>query len=123
MSLQTALVVGACLACGFALAQATPSEVETSDAVEPARTGICWSLDTSPSHVLPQERLTLENELGSVASRSRPLALKLASSSRLQGWAKGTLLRAQLSADTSLTLRLRGGKLGLYLAVRLTGNE
>ncbi len=32
--------------------------------------------------------------------------------------ARGTLLRAQLNEDAALTLRLRGGRVGLYLAVR-----
>jgi hypothetical protein len=35
--------------------------------------------------------------------------------------ARGTLLHTQLNDDAQLTLRLRGGKLGLYLAVRLPG--
>jgi hypothetical protein len=73
--------------------------------------------------VSPQTRLTFDTELGRAAGRSRPLALELASSSPLQGLARGTLMRAQLSADSSLTLRLHGGKLGLYLGVRLTGGE
>lgn len=188
MNLQAALVLGACLAAGSALAQATPSEDDAFDAGEPARTGIRWRWEASPSQrmvsthiepgraapgvstpidyrlwvgdrrtefgigllpaaphadagnlldsaphaavtlglryqVSPQARLSFETELGSVAGRSRPLALELASSSPLQGWAKGTLMRTQLSADSSLTLRLRGGKLGLYLGVRLTGKE
>jgi hypothetical protein len=73
--------------------------------------------------VSPQTRLTFDTELSRAAGRSRPLALELASSSPLQGLARGTLMRAQLSADSSLTLRLHGGKLGLYLGVRLTGDE
>ena len=39
----------------------------------------------------------------------------------LQLLARGTLLRAQLNEDAALTLRLRGGKLGLFLSVRLDG--
>ncbi len=35
--------------------------------------------------------------------------------------ARGTLLRAQLNEDAALTLRLRGGRLGLFLSVRLDG--
>ncbi len=35
--------------------------------------------------------------------------------------ARGTLLRAQLNEDAALTLRLRGGRFGLYLSVRLDG--
>ncbi len=38
--------------------------------------------------------------------------------SPLKRLARGTLWRAQLDEDTSLSLRLRGGKLGLVLAVR-----
>jgi hypothetical protein len=76
----------------------------------------------------PQTRLSFDTELGraagfAAAGRSRLLALELASSSPLQGLARGTLMRAQLNADSSLTLRLREGKLGLYLGVRLTGSE
>jgi hypothetical protein len=76
-----------------------------------------------------QTRLTFVTELSPAAGqsepgRSRPLSLELVSSSPpLQGLANGTLIRAQLSADSSLTLRLRGAKLGLYLGVRLTGKE
>jgi hypothetical protein len=43
--------------------------------------------------------------------------------SPLHGLAKGHLLRAQLNAHSHLTLRLRGGRVGLYLAVRFTGAE
>lgn len=123
MNLQAALVLVTCLACGSALAQATLSEDHPFNAGEPARMGINWSGEASPSHVFPQERLTLEIDRGSVVDRSRPLALMVASSPGLQGWAKGTLMRTQLSADSSLMLRLRRGKLGLYLSIRLTGNE
>lgn len=38
--------------------------------------------------------------------------------SPLKRLARGTLWRTQLDEDTSLSLRLRGGKLGLVLAVR-----
>ena len=31
------------------------------------------------------------------------------------------MLRAQLNEDAALTLRLRGGRLGLFLSVRLDG--
>lgn len=41
----------------------------------------------------------------------------------LRELARGALLRTQLSEDASLTLRLRGGKVGLYLAVRLTNGD
>lgn len=44
-------------------------------------------------------------------------------SSPLHGLAKGTLLRAQLNAHSNLALRLRGGRLGLYLGVRIAGAE
>ena len=49
MNLQAALVLGACLAAGSALAQATPSEDDAFDAGEPARTGIRWRWEASPS--------------------------------------------------------------------------
>lgn len=35
--------------------------------------------------------------------------------------ARGTLLRAQLNEDAALTLRLRGGRVGLFLSVRWDG--
>jgi hypothetical protein len=76
--------------------------------------------------ISPQTRLTFDTGLStsaSAAGHSRLLALELASSQPLQGLAHGTLMRAQLSADSSLTLRLREGKLGLYLGVRLSGKE
>ena len=77
----------------------------------------------------PQTRLSFDTEFSraaaglAAAGRSRPLALELASSSPLQELARGTLMRTQLNADSSLMLRLRDGRLGLYLAVRLTGSE
>jgi hypothetical protein len=55
-------------------------------------------------------------------ARGRAFDLGL-ESSPLQGLAKGTLLRAQLNSYSSIALRLRGGRLGLYLGVRITGAE
>lgn len=37
----------------------------------------------------------------------------------LQQLARGTLTVARFSDDSKLTLRLRGGRIGLYLAIRL----
>ena len=51
-----------------------------------------------------------------VASESGPLPV-----ASLHQLARGTLLRAQLNEDAALTLRLRGGTLGLFLSVRLDG--
>lgn len=75
-----------------------------------------------------QSRLTLDapwNSSGEpVTGRVRPMALDLGlESSPLQGLAKGQLLRAQLSAHSNLSLRLRGGRIGLYLGVRIAGAE
>ncbi len=57
-------------------------------------------------------------------SPTRKMAFDLGlESSPLHGLAKGTLLRAQLNAHSNLALRLRGGRLGLYLGVRITGAE
>lgn len=56
--------------------------------------------------------------------RARRTAFDLGfESSAWPGLANGNLLRAQLSAHSSLALRLRGGRLGLYLGVKITGNE
>lgn len=73
-----------------------------------------------------QSRLTLDAPLhsGGEPGRPRRMALDLGlESSPLQGLAKGQLLRAQLSAHSNLSLRLRGGRIGIYLGVRITGTE
>lgn len=73
-----------------------------------------------------QSRLTLDAPLHSDGEPGRPrrMALDLGlESSPLQGLAKGQLLRAQLSAHSNLSLRLRGGRIGLYLGVRIAGAE
>lgn len=78
--------------------------------------------------IADQSHLTLDAPLTRsgepIAGRARRTALDLGlESSPLQGLAKGNLLRAQLSAHSSLALRLRGGRIGLYLGVRITGAE
>lgn len=147
MKLQVARVFGACLAAASALAQAAPAvdyrlwvghrSAEIGVGLLPAAPHAGRPLGAAPGAAMtlgvryrlsPQTRLSLDTEISRAAGfeaahRSRPLALELASSSPLQGLAKGTLMRAQLNADSSLTLRVRGGKIGLYLAVRLTGSE
>ena len=75
-----------------------------------------------------QSRLTLDAPWSRggepVTGRPRRMALDLGlESSPLQGLAKGNLLRAQLNAHSSIALRLRGGRVGLYLGVRITGAE
>jgi hypothetical protein len=73
-----------------------------------------------------QSRLTLDAPLrsGGEPGRPRQMALDLGlESSPLHGLAKGQLLRAQLSAHSNLSLRLRGGRIGLYLGVRIAGTE
>ena len=75
-----------------------------------------------------RSRLTLDAPWSSsgepVTGRARRMALELGfESSPLQGLAKGNLLRAQLSAHSSIALRLRGGRIGLYLGVRIAGAE
>lgn len=78
--------------------------------------------------VTPYSRLTFDTRVGDSAtspparSRGLPLGVEL-ESSPLHGLAKGTLLRAQLDLRSSLALRLRGGRLGLYLQVRISGDE
>ena len=78
--------------------------------------------------VSAQSRLTFNTQLigGGDAhpGPTRRMAFDLGvESSPLHGLAKGTLLRAQLNAHSNLALRLRGGRLGLYLGVRITGAE
>ena len=74
------------------------------------------------SHLTLDAPLTRSGE--PIAGRAGRRALDLGlESSLLQGLAKGNLLRAQLSAHSSLSLRLRGGRIGLYLGVRITGAE
>lgn len=43
-------------------------------------------------------------------------------SSPWQALARGTLLRAQLDSRSSLALKLRGGRIGLYLQVQLNSD-
>lgn len=78
--------------------------------------------------VSAQSRLTFDTRWSASGdaqtSPTRKLAFDLGlESSPLHGLAKGTLLRAQLNAHSNLALRLRGGRLGLYLGVRITGAE
>lgn len=76
----------------------------------------------------PQTRLIIDTELGRGSDplmpglRSRPFSVGF-ESSPLQGLAKGQLLRAQLSLHSSVALRLRGGRLGVFLQVRISGDE
>lgn len=74
----------------------------------------------------PRSRLTLDTQFnrGPLAGSSRrlPLGVEFESAPWI-GLAKGTLLRTSLGAHSSIALRLRGGKLGLYLGISLTGIE
>jgi len=80
--------------------------------------------------ISPQTRLIVDTELGrgrdrdplTPWARHRPFGVGL-ESSLLHGLAKGNLLRAQLSLHSSVALRLRGGRLGLFLHVRISGDE
>jgi hypothetical protein len=77
--------------------------------------------------ISPQTRLIIDTELGRGSdpltpwSRHRPFGVGL-ESSPLHGLAKGNLLRHQLSLHSSVALRLRGGRLGLFLHVRVSGD-
>lgn len=78
--------------------------------------------------VSARSRLTFDTRLigsgDSLTGPPRRMAFDLGlESSPLHRLAKGTLLRAELSAHSNLALRLRGGRLGLYLGVSITGNE
>jgi hypothetical protein len=75
----------------------------------------------------PQTRLIVDTELGGSAGAptphaSRPLSVGL-ESAPLHGLAKGILLRAQLDLRSSVALRLRGGRLGVYLQMQLSGQD
>lgn len=79
--------------------------------------------------VSAHSRLTVDTQVGGgrgdapmARPRSAPFGVAL-ESSPLHGLAKGTLLRTQLNLHSSLALRLRGGRLGLYLQVRMSGGE
>jgi hypothetical protein len=87
------LGLAACLATACVGVQAAPDDEPGLAGAAPA-----WQATARPRL---QSGLELEGEL-----------------SPLRRLARGTLWRAQLDEDTSLSLRLRGGKVGLVLAVR-----
>jgi hypothetical protein len=76
----------------------------------------------------PQTHLIIDTELGrgsgqpTTSSLRRPFSVGL-ESSPWHGLATGNLLRAQLSLRSSVALRLRGGRLGLFLHVRISRDE
>ena len=95
------------------------------------RTEVGLGLANAPGTVLafrhqlsPNARLIVDTRLGSDSlapgSRARdlPLGVELESTRWYDGLAKGQLLRAQLDLRTSLALRVRGGRLGVYLQMR-----
>jgi hypothetical protein len=121
-----ASLIGACLATGSALAQAAPDEI---DIQIPARTEWRWRFEVSPKmpvdltrvepdHVMPALATQADSRLWIGGQRTQ-LGLAL----HARGLDQGLLLRTQLQGDTSLALRLRGGRVGLVLAIPLNGRE
>ena len=111
------LLLGASLATGSALAQmaAPPADNNWERIDTPARSGVRWGWEGMPN---PRLGLPpLEPESAATGPTADPR--RWGGSKPRHGLAYGTLIRTQLSDDASLTLRLRGGKLGLYLGVQL----
>lgn len=125
MNAHAAWLIGACLAAGPVLAQ-TPPPADKAMAGDVAdRTQWQWRLEVSPPLRIGAPRFDQD--------RVRP-ALVAGVDSRLwigdrrtqlgfalhgDGLDQGTLLRIQLSGDAALALRLRGGKVGLFVAIPL----
>ena len=111
------LLLGASLATGSALAQVAPPPVDhTWELIDaPARSGARWGWEGMPNPRLGLPPL----EPGRAATGSAADPRSWGGSKPRHGLAYGALVRTQLSDDASLTLRLRGGKLGLYLGVQL----
>ena len=99
---RAVLAVG--LACAPALATAAPDDAPDG-AMPPGLR----------AQVFQHSRSSFALQRGDIGDAAR--------SPLLQQLAQGTLLRAQLSDDANLMLRLRGGRVGLYLAVRLDGRD
>jgi hypothetical protein len=110
------LLLGASLATGSALAQvAAPTADNNWERIDtPARSGVRWGWEGMPN---PRLGLPLEPEIAATGPTADPR--RWGGSKPWHGLAYGTLISTQLSDDASLTLRLRGGKLGLYLGVQL----
>jgi len=124
---HAAWLIGACLAAGPALAQ-TPLPADKALAGDVMdSTQWQWRLDVSPplrigaprfdqEHARPALATGVDSRLW-IGDRRTQLGFAL----RGDGLDKGTLLRTQLSGDAALALRLRGGKVGLFVAIPLTG--
>ena len=97
----------AALLFSVACAAAEPVRIEAADADETA----------SP----PRSSMNFYQRFQRTAT-SR-VALDGEESTPMQRLAKGTLLRAQLNPRSNLALRLRGGRLGVYLQVQLAGDD
>jgi len=109
------------LLLGPAAAQAAPDNDE-SGAVEAA------PAPALRSQVFQRSRATFElqaeRDASSPMERARRATLGMPpDASPLHALARGTLWRTQLAEHANLSLRLRGGKVGLYLAVRLTSGD
>ena len=176
---RTALVAGACLAAGLAMAQPTPpaaaADLEVDDArpAAPAwrweatsvarlrspavddhaaaqagamavdyrlwygdrRTELGLGLGATPglslavrhqissrSHVTLDTRFDSGGGFATDRTQRHPLSLGFESTA-MPAWARGHLLRARLNAHSSLALRLRGGRVGLYLQMKIAGQD
>jgi hypothetical protein len=111
------LLLGASLATGSALAQvaALPADTNWERIDTPARSGVRWDWEGMPNPRLGLPPL----ETDSAATGPTADPRRWGGSKPRHGLAYGTLMRTQLSDDASLALRLRGGRLGLYLGVQL----
>ena len=87
-------------------------------AAEPARAD---AADADETAAAPRSAMHLYQRFQRTASPRT--ALDDEESTPLQRLAKGTLLRAQLNPRSNLALRLRGGRLGVYLQVQLAGDD
>ena len=105
----------AALALGLAFAGAPAEAAESLESsaatVTPELRGQTWQRSRS-SFGIEALGASVQGRMSQVSSPSptgAPTLLELA---------QGTLLRRNLSEDASVSLKLRGGRVGLYLAVR-----
>lgn len=127
MKAHAAWLIGACLAAGPALAQ-TPLPADKAMAGDVMdRAGWQWRLEVSPPLRVAATHFDQDQARPALATGVDPRLwigdrrTQLGFSLRGDGLDKGTLLRTQLSGDAALALRLRGGKVGLFVAIPLNG--
>jgi hypothetical protein len=127
VKLLAATLIGACLAAGPALAQSPPDADRALDNDVMAGRELRLRLEVSPplrigpprfdqTRAQPVQATGIDSRLWIGDSRTQ-----LGFALRGEGVEKGMLLRTQLTGDAALSLRLRGGKVGLFVAVALNG--